>query len=246
MIAALTLLLTILILGLPAAIVFIPWTMITGSATALYNVSLKIAGLAFRLARIRVDVAGLERVPRDQACIFMSNHVSNLDPPALFPRIPGRTSAFLKRSLMKIPLLGYGMKIADFVPVDRDGRVESARESVAIARAVLEKGIHITTFVEGTRSRDGRMLPFKKGPFYLAMEAGAPVVPISIHGTESMMSKGSARVRPGTAYITFHEPLDPGQYSSREDLMEAVRASIASGLPEWMRSTGTEGLGTRD
>ena len=158
-----------------------------------------------------METTGLERVPAHTACIFMSNHVSNLDPPALIPRIPGRTSAFLKRSLMKIPLLGYGMKLGDFVPVDRDGRVESAMESVAVARRVLEKGIHITTFVEGTRSRDGRMLPFKKGPFYLAMEAGAPCVPVSIHGTESMMSKGSSRVRPGTAHITFHEPLDPRQ-----------------------------------
>ncbi len=240
MIAALTLLLTILILGIPAAIVFIPWTLIAGNATALYKVALNVMKLAFRLVRIRVDVTGLERVPRDRACIFMSNHVSNLDPPALFPRIPGRTSAFLKRSLMNIPVLGYGMKIADFVPVDRDGRVESAKESVSVARSVLERGIHITTFVEGTRSPDGRMLPFKKGPFYLAMEAGAPVVPVSIHGTENMMAKGSARLRPGTAHITFHEPLDPAQFSSREDLMEAVRASIASGLPEWMRNTMNE------
>ena len=240
MIAALTLLLTILILGIPAAIVFIPWTLIAGNASALYKVALNVMKLAFRLVRIRVDVTGLECVPRDRACIFMSNHVSNLDPPALFPRIPGRTSAFLKRSLMTIPVLGYGMKIADFVPVDRDGRVESAKESVSIARSVLERGIHITTFVEGTRSPDGRMLPFKKGPFYLAMEAGAPVVPVSIHGTESIMAKGSARVRPGTAHITFHEPLDPAQFSSREDLMEAVRTSIASGLPEWMRNTMNE------
>src|SRR3954468_12733672 len=109
MIAALTLLLTILILGIPAAIVFIPWTVIAGNPAALYNVSLKIVRLAFRLARIRVNVSGLDRVPQHRACIFMSNHVSNLDPPALFPRIPGRTSAFLKRSLMKIPILGYGM-----------------------------------------------------------------------------------------------------------------------------------------
>jgi 1-acyl-sn-glycerol-3-phosphate acyltransferase len=246
MIATLTLLLTILILGTPAAIVFIPWTVIAGNAAALYKVSLTIARLALRLARIRVDVSGMERVPRDRACIFMSNHVSNLDPPVLLPRIPGRTSAFLKRSLMKIPVLGYGMKIADFVPVDRDGRVESAKESVAVARGVLEKGIHITTFVEGTRSPDGRMLPFKKGPFYLAMEAGAPVVPVSIHGTEHMMSKGSARVRPGRACVTFHEPLDPAGFSSREDLMEAVRAAIASGLPEWMRNAENAGLGTRD
>ena len=238
MIVAFTLLLTILILGIPAAIVFIPWTLVTGNPTALYNVGLKIARQALRLARIRVEVTGLDLVPRGRACIFMSNHVSNLDPPALFPRIPGRTSAFLKRSLMKIPGLGYGMKLANFVPVDRDGRVESAIESVNIARSVLEKGIHITTFVEGTRSRDGRMLPFKKGPFYLAMEAGAPVVPVSIHGTERMMPKGSARVRTGTAYITFHEPLDPARFGSREELTEAVRAAIASGLPEWMGNAG--------
>jgi 1-acyl-sn-glycerol-3-phosphate acyltransferase len=165
----------------------------------------------------------------------MANHVSNLDPPALIPNIPGRTSAFLKRSLMKIPVLGYGMKLGEFVPVDRDGRVESAVESMQVAKRVMAKGIHITTFVEGTRSRDGRMLPFKKGPFYLAMETGAPCVPISIYGTEGMMSKGSLRVRPGTAHITFHAPIDPGSCASREELMEAVRAAIASGLPAWMR-----------
>lgn len=238
MIAAPTLLLTIVILGIPAAMVFIPWAVITRNATPLYNVSMKIVRLSLWLARIRVVTAGLERVPRDRACIFMSNHVSNLDPAALLPRIPGRTSAFIKRSLMKIPVLGYGMKLGDFVPVDRDGRVESAMESVNAARGVLEKGIHITTFVEGTRSRDGRLLPFKKGPFYLAMEAGAPVVPVSIHGTEGMMSKGSTRVRPGTAHITFHEALDPTRFGSREELMAAVRSAIASGLPEWMRGSG--------
>ena len=241
MIASLTLLLTIVILGLPAALVLIPLAMITGNATPLYKAGQAIVRVGFRLARIRVEVAGRERVPAHTACIFMSNHVSNLDPPALIPRIPGRTSAFFKSSLMKIPILGYGMKLGEFVPVDRDGQVESAKESVAAARRVMEKGIHITTFVEGTRSPDGRMLPFKKGPFYLAMEAGAPCVPVSIHGTETMMGKGSMRVRPSTAYITFHEPLDPGKFGTREELMEAVRAAIASGLPEWMRNTGMEG-----
>ena len=240
MIASLTLLLTILVLGTPAAFIFIPWTLITGNATPLYNVSLEIVRLALWLARIRVRVTGLEDVPRNRACIFMSNHVSNLDPPALFPRIPGRTSAFIKRSLTKIPVLGYGLKLADFVPVDRDGRVESAIESVQVARSVLEKGVHITTFVEGTRSRDGRLLPFKKGPFYLAMEAGAPVIPISIHGTEGMMAKGSARVRPGTAFITFHPPLDPRSFASRDELLQAVRTAISSGLPGWKRTAGTE------
>ena len=101
------------------------------------------------------------------------------------------------------------MKLGDFIPVDRDGRVESAKESVAFAARVLASGVHITSFVEGTRSRDGRLLPFKKGPFYLAMETGAPVVPVSIWGTETMMKKGSMRIYPGTAHVTFHAPLDP-------------------------------------
>ena len=240
MIASLTLLFTILILGIPAAVIFITLTLVTGNANPLYKVSLKIVRLALWLARIRVNVTGLEGIPRHRACIFMSNHVSNLDPPVLFPRIPGRTSAFIKRSLTKIPVLGYGLKLADFVPVDRDGRVESAIESVNVARRVLEKGVHITTFVEGTRSRDGRLLPFKKGPFYLAMEAGAPVIPISIHGTEGMMAKGSTRVRPGTACITFHPPLDPSSFSTRDELLQAVQTAISSGLPEWMRNTGAE------
>jgi 1-acyl-sn-glycerol-3-phosphate acyltransferase len=235
MIASLILLAAILALGIPSALLFIPWAVVTGNVTPLYNVSLWIVRVSFRLAGISVKTTGLDRVPAHTACIFMANHVSNLDPPAFFPRIPGRTSAFLKRSLMKVPALGYGMKLAEFVPVDRDGRVESAQESVAAARRVLEKGIHITTFVEGTRSPDGRLLPFKKGPFYLAMEAGAPCVPVSIWGTETMMAKGSLRIKPGTVHIVFHAPVYPRDYATREDLMEAVRAAIASGLPEWMR-----------
>lgn len=236
MIVTLVLVTVYVILAIPVAIVFIPLAVITGNVTPLYNISQVISRAAFASAGIRVVVLGRERIPAGTACIFMSNHVSNLDPPALIPRIPGRTSAFLKRSLMRIPVLGYGFRLGEFVPVDRDGRVESARESAAIACRVLEKGIHITIFVEGTRSPDGRLLPFKKGPFFLAMEAGAPCIPVSIQGTGRMMPKGSARIRCGTAQIEFHEPLYPRDFATREDLMEAVRASITSGLPEWMRS----------
>jgi 1-acyl-sn-glycerol-3-phosphate acyltransferase len=236
MIASLVLLFTIVVLSIPSAVVFIPLAMITGNATPLYNVSQIIVRTGFRMAGIRVEATGREHVPAGKACIFMANHVSNLDPPALLPNIPGRTSVFLKRSLMKIPVLGYGMKLGEFVPVDRNGRVESAIESMNTARAVLAKGIHITTFVEGTRSRDGRMLPFKKGPFYLAMQTGALCVPISIYGTETMMAKGSLRIQPATAHIVFHAPIDPAEFATREELMAAVRAAIASGLPEWMRN----------
>jgi 1-acyl-sn-glycerol-3-phosphate acyltransferase len=236
MIASLILLGTILVLGAPAALIFIPWAIITSDATPLYNATQTIVRIGFRLAGIRVETSGAENVPAHTACIFMSNHISNLDPPALIPRIPGRTSAFVKRAIMSIPVLGYAMKLGDFIPVNRDGRADSAIESIRVARRVLEKGLHITTFVEGTRSSDGRLLPFKQGPFYLAMETAAPCIPVSIYGTESMMAKGSLRIKPSTAHIVFHPQLDPRSFASRKELVDAVRAAIASGLPEWMRS----------
>lgn len=235
MISTLAFLVTLVALGIPAAVVLIPYTLITRNADALYYVALKIARAGLRTAGIQVQVLGAENIPAHTACIFMSNHVSNLDPPALIPCIPGRTSIFLKRELMRIPVLGYAFQLGELIPVDRGGRAESAQRSVAAARNVMNKGMHITTFVEGTRSRDGRMLPFKKGPFYLAMETGAPCVPVSIHGTEKMMGKGSLRIHPGTAHIQFHPPLYPANYATREELMEAMRTAIASGLPQRMR-----------
>jgi 1-acyl-sn-glycerol-3-phosphate acyltransferase len=183
-----------------------------------------------------VQEEGREKIPAGQACIFMSNHLSNLDPPILMPRVPRRNSVFLKKSLMKIPFLGAAMKLGEYVPVSRDGSVEGAKTSITAAAQVLAKGIHMTTFVEGTRSRDGRMLPFKKGPFYLAQESGAPIIPVSIYGTETMMAKNSLRIKPGTAHLIFHDPILATDYATREELMLAVRKAIASGLPEWMRA----------
>jgi 1-acyl-sn-glycerol-3-phosphate acyltransferase len=236
MFAAAILFATWIVLGVPAALVGLPWRVISGDMAPVYRWAMGVVRIGLRLARIRVEATWDS--PPDPAChyIFLSNHISNLDPPVLFPLLPGRASAFIKRSLMKIPVLGYGMRLGDFIPVDRDGRVESAAESVRAAAKVLASGVHILSFVEGTRSRDGRLQPFKKGPFFLAMETGATVIPVSIHGTETMMKKGSMKIYPGTAQVRFHAPLDPRSYSTREDLLDAVRASIASGLPEWMRA----------
>ena len=237
MIASLLILTTYLVMGLPTALVCITWRLITGDVMPLYRTSMFIVRTGFWVAGVRIQVEGVDRVPVGAACIFMSNHVSNLDPPVLIPLIPGRTSVFLKRSLMKIPVLGYGMRLAEFVPVDRGGTVEGAQESAQRAKAVLAQGIHITTFVEGTRSRDGRLLPFKKGPFYLAMESGAPCVPVSISGTESMMRKGSLRIRRGLVRVVFHPPVYPQTMPDREALMAAIRQSIASSLPQSRRGT---------
>jgi 1-acyl-sn-glycerol-3-phosphate acyltransferase len=235
MFAAATLFGTWIVLGIPAALVGIPWRLVSGDMGPIYRWAMGIVRIGLRLARIRVEATWDSPPDPARHCIFLSNHVSNLDPPVLFPLLPVRTSAFIKRSLMKIPVLGFGMSLGDFIPVDRDGRVESAAESVRIAAQVLASGVHILSFVEGTRSRDGRLQPFKKGPFFLAMETGATVIPVSICGTETMMKKGSMKIFPGTAHVHFHAPLDPRSYATREDLLEAVRSSITSGLPEWMR-----------
>jgi len=234
MLAALSILFVYNIFGIPAAIVGIPWTLISGDISMLYRWAMWIANTGLRAGGIRIDVRWQARLDPAKRYIFLSNHISNLDPPVLLPLIPGRASVFLKRSLMNLPVIGYAMKLGDYIPVDRDGRVESAKESVIHAARVLKSGLHIMSFVEGTRSRDGRLQPFKKGPFYLAKETGVPVVPVSIWGTESMMKKGSLKIYPGTAHVTFHEPLDPKEFTTREELMAAVRWTIESGLPEWM------------
>jgi 1-acyl-sn-glycerol-3-phosphate acyltransferase len=218
-----------------AALLGFPWTLITGDITFLYSFSMWIAATGVRWAAIRVCVSGLENVPPQQPCIFMANHVSNLDPPILLPALPGRTAVFVKKELMKIPLIGAAMRMGGFVPVERNKGPESAKESIERGACVLASGVHITSFPEGTRSRTGKLLPFKKGPFYLAQQTDAPVVPVSIYGTESMMRKGSLKVVPGDAFVVFHPPLWARNYASREELMSSVRDAIAAGLPEWMR-----------
>jgi len=197
----------------------------------MYRFSIRGASFAVRLAGIRVEIIGRERLDPRQAYIFMSNHVSNLDPPIVIPALPGRTSVLVKKEVFKVPILGRAMRMASLVPVDRSNR-EAAIASIGRAAEVMRGGIHMAIFPEGTRSRDGRLLPFKKGPFYLALETGLPVVPVTVAGTYEMMPKGRFKIRPGVARVVFHEPIDPKQIGDRDSLMAAVAASIASALPQ--------------
>ncbi len=232
MLAYVVLMLVWALLGLPAAIVAVPWTMLTGNVNLLYMLGLGVMRFGLRVAGVRVVVEGEAGVPRDTPCLYMANHQSNLDPPLLAGVQPANSAMMVKDSLMRIPLFGYAMRLAHCVPVERSGKLESAKQSLKAARGVLSSGLSMTIFPEGTRSTNQELLPFKKGPFFLAMQTGVPVVPVTITGTGAMLGKGSQRLRPGTARVRFHAPLDPSQFASREELLLAVRSAIASGLAE--------------
>jgi len=223
-------------LGTLAGIIGIPYSMMVGNIELLYRVVVRgIVPLGLRAAGIRVEVTGLENLPTGVSCILLANHVSNLDPPVLMPVLPGRCSVLLKKGLMRIPLLGTAMRMAKFVPVERGGMREAAQASVAAAAAALKSGLHVLFFAEGTRSEDGRLAGFKRGPFYLAMETGAPIVPIAISGTEKMMRKHSAAITPGVAKVVILPAIYPAGYATRDELMHAAHAAIAAALPEEMR-----------
>src|SRR5512146_89069 len=213
-----------------AALIGIPWTLLTGNVELLYWLGTHTAWTGVRLAGIRVHVVGRNRLDPAAAYIFMANHVSNLDPPLLVPLIPRRTSVLVKKELFRVPILGRAMRLASLVPVDRSNR-DAAIASLRAAAEVLARSIPMTIFVEGTRSFDGRLLPFKKGPFYLAMESGVPVVPVTLVGTHHILPKRRFSIRKGEATVVFHSPLEPKQFSDRDALMSAVHDSIESALP---------------
>ncbi|HEY6414096.1 MAG TPA: lysophospholipid acyltransferase family protein [Edaphobacter sp.] len=235
MFATFKMLFVYLTLGPLAGLIGIPYTFVVGDISLLYRVAMWIANAGVRAAGIRVEIIGLENIPAGRPCIFMSNHVSNLDPPVVLPLLPGRSSVLLKKELMSIPILGRAMKMGNFVPVERGGRKDSAQASVAAAKNALRLGLNILVYPEGTRSRDGRLSAFKKGPFFLAHETQAPIVPIALSGTQNMMHKGSAAIVPGVARIHILPVVEPSRYANREETLRAVRLAIAQALPDEMK-----------
>jgi len=222
------------VLSIPAAVLGFPALYLTGRVDLLWNLSLWAASTGCRLAGIRVHSIGHEQLETGRAYLFMSNHTSNLDPPVIAPLLGQRISIITKMELFKIPVFGRAMRAAGFVAVDRADR-KAAIQSVRDAVRVLHSGLGMLVFPEGTRSTDGKLLPFKKGPFSLAIEAGVPVVPITIVGSHEAWPKGKFCLRPREVTVIFHSPIDPHLFARKQDLLPAVRAAIHNGLPEEYR-----------
>ncbi|HLJ88395.1 MAG TPA: lysophospholipid acyltransferase family protein [Candidatus Angelobacter sp.] len=212
------------------ALIAFPWTFLSGKIGFLYWLGMNVTRIAVRLTGTRIEVLGMDNLDPQGTYIFMSNHISNLDPPILLPLIPRRTSVLVKKELWSIPIVAQAFDMAAFVPVERSNR-QSAIQSVRRAGEVMRKGINMTVYPEGTRSRDGNLLPFKKGPFHLAKETGFSVVPVTMLGTREIMPKGGKLIKGGKVTVVFHPPIDSNVHSSSEELMQAVRDSIAAALP---------------
>ena len=187
-----------------AAIIGFTASYIMGDVRVLYRLFMWGARAGVWITGVRVETVGLDQFEHSRSYIFMTNHVSNLDPPIQIPLIPRRTSVMVKKELFKVPILGRAMRMGSLVPVDRGNR-DAGIEAVRAAKSVVvEQGVNMTIYVEGRRSFDGKVLPFKKGPFYLAMECGVPVIPVTIVGTHCAMPKARFSIKPGRVKVIFH------------------------------------------
>lgn len=215
------------LLGLPFLIVC---TWIAGDPEFMYRVSMNFCRSLVRVLALYVRLEGIENIP-PRACIFASNHASNLDGIVLLPAIPRRVALFAKKELFRLPVFGTGMRAAGFVSVDRAGKQAGAGVSAAVE--TLKHGLSVFIFPEGTRSPDGRLQPFKKGAFAMAIEAGAPVVPVAIAGTHRLLRRGQWIVRPGEVVVRFGAAVDTSAYTAKErpELLARIESLVAAALP---------------
>lgn len=174
----------------------------------------------------RLDVRGLEHVDAERPTIYVSNHQSTLDIPALFMAIPVNLRYVAKKMLKAVPFLGWYLHLAGFIFIDR-ARHRDALRSLEEAGAQIRSGKSIIMFAEGTRSDDGSVLPFKKGPFALAEQARVAVCPVAIAGSGVIMPKNSWKFTPGVVRVAIGAPIDPVPFGDdREALLRAVRNAI--------------------
>ncbi len=217
----------ILVLGPP----LILHALVTGSAALLYRAGLGGVQFAMRLVGVRVRAEGLGNIPPG-VCVFIANHTSNADPAAVVGAIPRRVAILAKKELFRIPIVSRAFRLAHFVPVDRTNP-EAAIASVEKATEYLKEGVSFLIYPEGTRSPDGRLLPFKKGSFVMAIKAGVPIVPVACAGAHRVMGKGELRIHPGEIVVRLQPPIDSSAYSleRRDGLAARVHAAIAAALP---------------
>jgi 1-acyl-sn-glycerol-3-phosphate acyltransferase len=184
-----------------------------------------------RLAGVKIEVERHAELDPTRPYVFMANHLSTVDIWALFVAIPVPMRMIAKKQLGSIPLFGWAMRAGRFIFIDRQNAV-AARKSIERAKERIRGGTSVLIFPEGTRSRDGNLMAFKKGGFHLAIDAGVPIVPVALQGTRELMPRGSLLVRPGKIRVVVGAPVATQGLSpeDRDSLLQRVHGQIAEML----------------
>lgn len=220
----------VLLVGAP----FVAVALVTRRAAPLYTVGLLGVRLGLALTGIRWRSTGA--IPAGRAAVYAVNHSSNVEPPVLFaalePLMP-RLRVLYKAELRKLPVLVRAFDLAGFVPLERGNR-EQSLPAIDMAAEALRDGNSFLIFPEGTRSRTGALLPFKKGGIIMAIRAQAPIVPVAIIGARDAMRKGSPWIYPVRISIRFGEPIETTDttVAGRDQLVQRVRASVEALLAQ--------------
>lgn len=238
-IAALRSIATFVAVALYVALVGTPFVLFAiaiGSPGILYRVGQRGVQLGLWLSGIRYQVHGAEHIQRHRAAVYAVNHASNVEPPILFVALEDifpRLRILYKAELRKLPVLTAAFDLAGFVPLER-GNPEQSLPAIERAAEALREGASFLIFPEGTRSRSGELLPFKKGGFIMAIKGQAPIVPVAISGARSAMRKGSPVIHPVTVHVRFGQPIETTGLTleDRDRLISAVRTPVEEMLRE--------------
>jgi 1-acyl-sn-glycerol-3-phosphate acyltransferase len=184
--------------------------------------------LLLRASLVRVEVCRTGDLDPGASYVFLANHQSLFDIPALLSTVPNQVRMMAKRSLFRVPIFGWALASGGFIPIDRGDR-SKARESFASAIAHIRGGTSILLFPEGTRSLTDTLLPFQRGGFLIALKSGLPIVPVGIRGTRAVQRKGVWTICPGTVTVTYGTPIDCASYGVRRkrELIAEVRRQVA-------------------
>jgi 1-acyl-sn-glycerol-3-phosphate acyltransferase len=210
--------------------------LLSGNVPLLYSAGRGGVRLGLFLSGVKLRIEGTANILRDRAAVYAVNHSSNVEPPILFEALHDlfpRLRVLYKAELRKLPILVRAWDLAGFVPLERGNR-EQSLPAIGRAAEALRDGNSFLIFPEGTRSRTGALLPFKKGGFIMAIQAQAPIVPVAISGAHRAMHKGSLVIQPVTVRVTFGEPVETAgmALTDRDALSAVVRGKVETLLRE--------------